>query len=81
MVFAVKPVMLLVKLPVPEPFVVLLLLVVGFAEVLQHTPRPETLAPPSLVIMPPLVAVVCVIEDTAVVVRTGIVAGFVVKLT
>ena len=52
--------MLLLKLPVPEPLEVLLLAVVGLDEVLQHTPRAVTLAPPSLVTLPPLLAVVAV---------------------
>jgi hypothetical protein len=46
--------------------------IVGFADVLQHTPRAVTATPPSLVILPPLVAVVLVIEDAAVVVSVGI---------
>ena len=84
MVLAVKPVRKLVKLPVPEPSVVLVLNeIVGFADVLQHTPRAVTEAPPSLVIVPPLVAVVLVIDDAAVVVRVGTTGAtvLVVKLT
>jgi hypothetical protein len=46
--------------------------IVGSADVLQQTPRAVTDAPPSLVILPPLVAVVLVIEDAAVVVSVGI---------
>ena len=42
------------KLPVPLPFVVQELAVVGFCEVLQHTPRAVTEAPPSPVTFPPL---------------------------
>jgi len=83
-VLAVKPVRELVKLPVPVPSVVLVLNeIVGFADVLQHTPRAVTVAPPSLVILPPLVAVVLVIEDAAVVVRVGTTGAtaLVVKLT
>ena len=56
MVFAVKPVNLLVKLPAPGPSVVILFAVVGFFDVLQHTPRAVTVEPPSLVILPPPVA-------------------------
>ena len=63
--------MLLVKLPAPVPLLVLLLAVVGFGVVLQHTPLADTVAPPSEVTFPPLVAVVCVIFDAAVVVITG----------
>ena len=61
----------LVKLPEPVPFVVMLFEIVGGDEIFQQTPRAVTAAPPSLVIVPPLVAVVCVIADAAVVVRTG----------
>ena len=53
--------------------------IVGFADVLQQTPRYIIVLPPSLVTFPPLVAVVCVIEDTAVVVSVGTVP-VVVKL-
>ena len=64
--------MLLVNEPVPVLSVVLVLnAVIGPVVVLQHTPRAVTAAPPSLVIFPPLVAVVCVIADAAVVVITG----------
>jgi hypothetical protein len=45
--------------------------VVGLSEMLQHIPRAVTEAPPSPDILPPLVAVVCVIEDAAVVVNNG----------
>ena len=55
----------------PDPFVVLLFAVVGLAVVLQHTPRAVTLAPPSAVILPPLVADVLVIAEMAVVVTVG----------
>jgi hypothetical protein len=64
-VFAVKPVILLVNTPVPVPSVVLLFVVVGLAEVPQHTPLAVTAAPPSEVTFPPLVAAV---DDVAVVV-------------
>jgi len=72
-----NPVRLLVKEPVPLPLVVLLLLVVGLADVLQQTPRAVTEAPPSEVTFPPLVAVVAVMPDTAVVVTVGREAGVV----
>ena len=58
----------LVKLPVPVPSVVLLLPVVGLADVFQQTPLAVIEAPPSEVIFPPLVAVDVVIADIAVVV-------------
>ena len=48
----------LTKVPVPLPSVVKLFAVVGVALVFQHTPLAVTLAPPSEVIFPPLVAVV-----------------------
>jgi hypothetical protein len=67
--------MLLAKVPDPVPSVVLVdKAVVGLAVVLQQTPRDVMDAPPSSVILPPLVAVVDVIDDTAAVVRVGNVA-------
>src|ERR1035437_7428047 len=69
---AVNPVIELANIPVPVPSVVLVLdAVVGPVVVLQHTPFAVTEAPPSLVTFPPLVAVVCVIADAAVVVIIG----------
>ena len=74
--------MLLVKLPVPLPSVVWLSAVVGFCEVLQHTPRAVTVAPPSEVTLPPQVAEVSVTLLTAAVVTEGTCAeAVVVKLT
>jgi hypothetical protein len=56
---AVNAVIELVNIPVPVLSVVLVLnAVVGPDVVLQHTPRAVIIAPPSLVIFPPLVAVV-----------------------
>ena len=72
----------LLKTPMPEPSVVLLFAMVGFAEILQQTPRAITEALPPAVILPPLCAVAPVMKVTAVVVkmgRTGVVV--VVKLT
>jgi hypothetical protein len=57
-VFAVKPVNELVKVPIPEPLLVVLLKIVGLdVELLQQTPRDVIVAPPSPVIVPPLLAV------------------------
>ena len=67
----------LMKLPVPVPSEVLLSAMVGFWLVLQQTPRAVTAAPPSLVILPPLVTVVSVTADIAVVVIVAKVAGMV----
>ena len=64
----------LIKLPVPVSLEVLESAIVGFWDILQHTPRAVTKEPPSLVIVPPLVAVVEVIAETAVVVSVGRVA-------
>ena len=61
----------LVKLPVPVPSEVWLLLVVGLADVLQQTPRAVTVAPPSELTFPPLDALIDVKSDTAVVVTVG----------
>lgn len=55
--------------------VVLKLSVVGFGFVLQHyRPLAETVAPPSLLIFHPLVALFAVISVTATVVNVGFVA-------
>ena len=59
---AVKPVRLLVKDPTPEPFVVLLSLIVGFKLVEKTTPLAVMAAPPSSDIEPPDVADVWVIK-------------------
>ena len=61
------------KLPLPVPVEVLGSAIVGVCAVLQQIPLTVTAAPPSLVMFPPLVAVVEVIADMAVVVSTGIV--------
>ena len=71
MVPADKPVILLVKLPVPLPSVVWLPLMVGFCDVLQHTPRAVTVAPPSEVTFPPQVAEVLVTLLAVLVVTVG----------
>ena len=82
MVPAVSPVRLLVKMPVPLPSVVWLSFTVGLCEVLQHTPRAVTVAPPSVVTLPPQVADVSVTLLAAVVVTEGSWAeAVVVKLT
>ena len=64
--------MALVKIPMPVPSIVLVdKAMVGFAAVLQQTPRAVTVAPPSTVTLPPLAAVVIVIAVAAVVVTVG----------
>jgi hypothetical protein len=68
-----------VKLPVPLPSVVLLSDTVGYGEVLQHTPRAVTVAPPSSVIVPPDCADSWVTFETAVVVTVGRAGAGVVK--
>ena len=66
--------MALVNVPIPVPLVVLVgKAIVGFGVVLQQTPRAVTAAPPSVLIVPPLLAVVFVIAVTAVVVIMGMV--------
>jgi hypothetical protein len=70
-VFTDKPVILQVKMPVPEPHSVLLLAIVGFDAVLQHTPLTVTRHPPSLVMFPPLVAVVEDVAEVVPVVNVG----------
>ena len=69
--FAVSPVIELANIPVPVPSVVWLPVTTGFTAVLQQTPRAVTVAPPSDVILPPLNAVVLVMDVTAVVVIVG----------
>ena len=66
-----RPVRLLVKVPVPVPSEVWLSEVVGFADVLQQRPLSVTDAPPSEVTFPPLEAVVEVMEEGVVVVIAG----------
>ncbi|MBA7592589.1 hypothetical protein ES708_34777 [subsurface metagenome] len=67
-----NPIIELVNAPVPAPSVVLVLnAIVGFVDVLQHTPRVATFAPPSLVTFPPEVAVVLVIPVIVAVVTVG----------
>ena len=63
--------MMLVKLPLPLPFVVWLSLIVGFGEVLQQTPRAVTAELPKSVTLPPLVAVVVVMLLVVSVVTVG----------
>ena len=61
-------------MPIPVPSVVLVdKAMVGLAVVLQQTPRTVTAAPPSVLIVPPLPAVVLVMADMAVVVMVGMV--------
>ena len=59
----------LVKIPVPEPFVVWLPATVGFDPVPQQTPRAIIAKPPSEVTFPPELAELCVIAEGAVVER------------
>lgn len=59
------------KVPNPAPSFVLLLSIVGFVAVFQHTPLAVTDAPPSLVTLPPLVADVAVIPLASSVVTVG----------
>jgi hypothetical protein len=70
-----------VKIPVPVPLEVIpiLLVIVGVCEVLHTTPRAVTAAPPSEVILPPVVAVVAVILVILFVVIVGIVGANVVN--
>ena len=72
-----NPVMLEVKAPVPVPLDVVLSAVVGLGDVLQHTPRAVTAAPPSDVTLPPLSAEVEVILETTVVFTVGSTAAVV----
>ena len=80
MVLAVSAVNSLAYDPDPAPFVVVLLDLFGFADLLQQTPLAVTVAPPSLDTFPPLSAEVGVKKDIALVVIVGNIAGLVVKL-
>ena len=68
---------MLVKLPLPEPLLVLLFAVVGLCDVLQHTPRDVTGEPPFEVIFPPDMAVPDVIPEIAAVDTVGTTASVV----
>ena len=61
----------LANTPVPPPFIVLLPPTTGFDTVPQQTPRAVTADPPAEVILPPLNAVLAVIEVIAAVVMVG----------
>jgi hypothetical protein len=67
-IHGVSPVILLINDPVPAASLVFESAVIGFVDVLQHTPRAVTDEPPSEVTFPPEVAVVEVISEIAVVV-------------
>ena len=71
MVPKISPEILLVKEPEPGPSVVLLSEIVGLVVVAQQTPFATIGVPPSLVMLPPLIAVVWVTVQSAVVVTTG----------
>ncbi len=72
------------KLPDPVPSVVFDPAIVGVCVVAQQTPRTVMAAPPSELIVPPLVAVVDATDATAVVVtpavRTGVTCAVIVLL-
>ena len=68
---AVNPVIELVKVPVPVPSVVWLPVATGFAVVAQHTPRADTVVPPSADTFPPDDAVVAAMDVGVVVVNVG----------
>jgi len=68
-----------VKIPVPPPLVVLLLLVVGFAVVAQHIPLTDTSDPPSEIILPPETAAPAVLPVTSAVVSSATARGMVEK--
>jgi hypothetical protein len=69
---------LLVKDPNPDPFEVWDPLKTGSGEVPQQTPLEVTAEPPSDVTLPPEIAVVVVMPETAVVVTVGL-TEFVLK--
>ena len=67
-----NPVMLLINVPLPVPSEVWGPVATGPEEVLQHTPRAETAAPPLFVMSPPDIALVLVGEVMAAVVSVGV---------
>ena len=75
----INPDKLLLKVPKPFPSEVLLSVIVGLPRLFQHTPLKVIDAAPSFEIIPPLIAVVCVIKLKGCVIITGIVAGSVVN--
>ena len=66
--------MLLVNVPLPVPSEVCDPVAKGPEDVLQHTPRAVTAAPPLFVMLPPETAVVLVGEVMVVVVKVGVTA-------
>ena len=75
-----NPLIKLVNVPDPVPLSVLPSVTFGSPEVLQHTPRDVTGAPPSLLTVPPDLEEVDVMEETISVAIVGI-SGLVLKLT
>ena len=71
MVDGVRPVSVLLNVPVPVPLLVVLLAVVGFWTVPYATPLAVTMAPPSEVTLPPVVAPVDVMPVANVVITVG----------
>ena len=61
----------LVNVAVPVPSVVLLSIMLGFGEFPQQIPLSDILLPPSLVMLPPPIAVVLVMFNSSRVVREG----------
>jgi hypothetical protein len=66
-----NPVIELINSPVPRLSNVLFSEMVGFADTLQHMPRAITFAPPSLLMFPPLLQEVAVIDEILVVIKIG----------
>jgi hypothetical protein len=67
-VFIERPLILLINEPIPLPLIVFVdKAIVGLALVPQQIPLAVILAPPSFEIVPPEIAVVVVIDETAVV--------------
>ena len=71
MVFGVRFVIFKVNVPVPVPLLAWLPLIVGLWLVLQQIPRSVTVAPPSLMTLPPPVAEVLPMLVTLAVVTPG----------
>ena len=71
MVFGVRPVRVLINVPITVPSTVQLAVRSGFSVVFQQTPSAVSAAPPSEMTVPPLTAVVAVIFEIDAVVTVG----------
>ena len=71
MVFSISPFREELKIPTPSPFPEVVFVTVGLGDVLQQIPLDVTVAPPSFVMNPPLIAVVKAMSEIEFVVIVG----------